>query len=78
MHFVHYDHAGPVNLLLTASRTGVQDSLSYKVALHLVHVRQGLTLQEAVRKPDGIAVVGVFLIIGHDGTSMASVSHVLG
>ncbi|VDM75872.1 unnamed protein product [Strongylus vulgaris] len=45
--------------------------------LHLVHVRHDLALPEAVRRPDGIAVVGVFLLIGHDGSPTAAVSSVL-
>ncbi|KHJ99818.1 carbonate dehydratase, eukaryotic-type [Oesophagostomum dentatum] len=51
--------------------------LHYPGELHLVHVRHDLTLPEAIRKPDGIAVVGVFLLIGHDGSSTAAVSSVL-
>ncbi|WKY15086.1 hypothetical protein Q1695_000530 [Nippostrongylus brasiliensis] len=119
MHFIHYDHAGPINLSNnghTVSADGFEDwgakqpyiqggglkhryrlvqfhfhwgqhdhqgsehkigGLHYPAELHLVHVRQGLTLAEAIRKPDGIAVVGVFLLIGHDGSAMASVSSAL-
>ncbi|VDL69735.1 unnamed protein product [Nippostrongylus brasiliensis] len=92
MHFIHYDHAGPINLSNnghTVSADGFEDwgakqpyiqggGLKHRYRLlHLVHVRQGLTLAEAIRKPDGIAVVGVFLLIGHDGSAMASVSSAL-
>ncbi|KAK6766493.1 hypothetical protein RB195_026039 [Necator americanus] len=119
MHFVHYDHAGPVNISNNGhtiigdgfEKWGVKQpyiqgaglkhryrlvqfhfhwaqhdhlgsehkigGLHYPGELHLVHVRHDLTLPEAVRKPDGIAVVGVFLVIGHDGSSTAAVSSVL-
>ncbi|VDO94652.1 unnamed protein product [Heligmosomoides polygyrus] len=119
MHFVHYDHSGPVNISNnghTIAADGFEGwgsrqpyiqggglrhryrlvqfhlhwaqhdhqgsehkigGLHYPGELHLVHVRQGLSIQEAVRKPDGIAVVGVFFVIGHDGSSMAAVSSVL-
>ncbi|KIH67331.1 carbonate dehydratase, eukaryotic-type [Ancylostoma duodenale] len=119
MHFVHYDHAGPVNIS-NNGHTIVADGfetwgikqpyiqgaglkhryrlvqfhfhwaqhdhlgsehkiggLHYPAELHLVHARHDLTLPEAIRKPDGIAVVGVFLVIGHDGSSTAAVSSVL-
>ncbi|CAB3401019.1 unnamed protein product [Caenorhabditis bovis] len=36
-------------------------SLHYPGEIHLVHIREGLSVQEALTRPDGIAVVGVFL-----------------
>ncbi|KAK6015496.1 carbonate dehydratase, eukaryotic-type [Ostertagia ostertagi] len=50
----------------------------HPIQLHLVHVRQGIELQEALKRPDGIAVVGVFLVIGHDDAPLSSLSPVLG
>ncbi|CAO4385803.1 unnamed protein product [Caenorhabditis nigoni] len=41
-------------------------SLHYPAELHLVHVREGLTLHEALTRPDGLAVVGVFLAKTND------------
>ncbi|PIO71599.1 carbonate dehydratase, eukaryotic-type [Teladorsagia circumcincta] len=67
-HWAQHDHQGSEHKI---------GGLHYPAELHLVHVRQGISLQEAIRRPDGIAVVGVFLIIGHDGGPMASVSSVL-
>uniref|UniRef100_A0A0K0DPH4 Alpha-carbonic anhydrase domain-containing protein n=1 Tax=Angiostrongylus cantonensis TaxID=6313 RepID=A0A0K0DPH4_ANGCA len=42
--------------------------------LHLVHVRRDVLLKDALRKPDGVAVIGVFIVIGHDGSSIAAFS----
>ncbi|KAK5979071.1 Carbonate dehydratase eukaryotic-type [Trichostrongylus colubriformis] len=68
LHWAQHDHLGSEHKM---------GGLHYPAELHLVHVRQGLTVQEAIKKPDGVAVVGVFLVIGHDGSSMSSVSSVL-
>uniref|UniRef100_A0A1I7X062 Alpha-carbonic anhydrase domain-containing protein n=1 Tax=Heterorhabditis bacteriophora TaxID=37862 RepID=A0A1I7X062_HETBA len=46
-------------------------------SLHLVHVRSDLNMVDAIRRPDGLAVVGVFLTVGHDGSSVASLSSAL-
>ncbi|CAI5455392.1 unnamed protein product [Caenorhabditis angaria] len=40
--------------------------LHYPAELHMVHIREGLSLGEAVTRPDGIAVVGVFLAKTND------------
>uniref|UniRef100_A0A183BXX0 Carbonic anhydrase n=1 Tax=Globodera pallida TaxID=36090 RepID=A0A183BXX0_GLOPA len=47
------------------------NALHYPMELHLVHVKDGFTVQEAAEQSDGLAVVGVFYHIGDDGTSMA-------
>lgn len=46
------------------------DGKYYPVELHLVHVKEGYTLAEDLEKPDGIAVVGVFMKIGKIGRKM--------
>ncbi|KAL3124274.1 hypothetical protein niasHT_006662 [Heterodera trifolii] len=48
------------------------NALHYPIELHLVHVKDGLSLQEAVDASDGLAVIGIFYHIGDDGTSMAN------
>jgi len=41
--------------------------------VHLVHVKEEYnTLTEALEQPDGLAVVGIFMYIGNDGSSMAN------
>ncbi|CAJ0609587.1 unnamed protein product [Cylicocyclus nassatus] len=119
MHFVHYDHAGPLNISNNGhtiigngfDQWGLKQpyiqgaglrhryrlvqfhyhwaqhdhlgsehkigGLHYPGEIHLVHVRHDLTVAEAVKRPDGIAVVGVFLLIGHDSGPNAAVSSVL-
>ncbi|KAK6015494.1 carbonate dehydratase, eukaryotic-type [Ostertagia ostertagi] len=61
-HWAQYDHQGSEHKI---------GGLHYPAELHLVHVRQGIELQEALKRPDGIAVVGVFLVIGHDDAPLS-------
>ncbi|XGW32695.1 hypothetical protein V3C99_017324 [Haemonchus contortus] len=68
LHWAQHDHLGSEHKI---------GGLHYPAELHLVHAREGLTLQEAIRKPDGLAVVGVFLLIGHDGGPLSSISSAL-
>ncbi|XP_052739872.1 putative carbonic anhydrase 3 isoform X2 [Bicyclus anynana] len=35
------------------------DGMKYPMEIHLVHVKTGLTIEEAVERPDGLAVVGI-------------------
>ncbi|EYC09827.1 hypothetical protein Y032_0059g3069 [Ancylostoma ceylanicum] len=67
-HWAQYDHFGSEHKI---------GGLHYPAELHLVHVRHDLTLSEAVRKIDGIAVVGVFLMIEDNGSSTAAFSSVI-
>ncbi|EPB80412.1 carbonate dehydratase, eukaryotic-type [Ancylostoma ceylanicum] len=67
-HWAQYDHLGSEHKI---------GGLHYPAELHLVHVRNDLTLSEAVRKIDGIAVVGVFLMIEDNGSSTAAFSSVI-
>ncbi|CAD6189339.1 unnamed protein product [Caenorhabditis auriculariae] len=108
LHFIHYDHPGPVDIFNSGTSVVVSGfgdwgskqpivqggglkhryklaqfhlhwghhdavgsehtlgSLHYPAELHLVHVREGLTLAEAQARPDGLAVVGVFLARTND------------
>ncbi|KAL3114163.1 hypothetical protein niasHT_010977 [Heterodera trifolii] len=42
------------------NRTEVDNRTVDKPTLHLVHIKEGLTTEEALRTSDGIAVVGIF------------------
>ncbi|GMR32265.1 hypothetical protein PMAYCL1PPCAC_02460 [Pristionchus mayeri] len=48
--------------------------LSYPAELHLVHLKEGLTITEAMNKSDGLAVVGVFLNIAESGEPLAAMA----
>ncbi|KAJ1348482.1 hypothetical protein KIN20_003789 [Parelaphostrongylus tenuis] len=64
-HWSQHDHHGSEHKI---------GGLHYPAELHLVHVREDLELEDAMRRPDGVAVVGVFIVIGHDGSSIAAFS----
>ncbi|KAK6739072.1 hypothetical protein RB195_020882 [Necator americanus] len=51
--------------------------LHYPAELHLIHVRHNLTIPEAVKNPDGLAFVAVFLDLGLDGNSTSAISPIL-
>ncbi|KAL3090771.1 hypothetical protein niasHT_029990 [Heterodera trifolii] len=46
------------------------DGRHYTAELHLVHVKEGLSLADALAMPDGIAVLGVLLQSTHDGSAL--------
>ncbi|KAK6045644.1 carbonate dehydratase, eukaryotic-type, partial [Cooperia oncophora] len=48
--------------------------LYYPSEVHLVHLREGMTLQEAVKERDGTAVVAVFFAVSLDGRALSSIS----
>ncbi|KAK6044349.1 hypothetical protein COOONC_18146 [Cooperia oncophora] len=45
--------------------------------VHLVHVRDGLTLREAVNEPDGTAILAIFFALGLNGNALSSISPAL-
>ncbi|CAB3226967.1 unnamed protein product [Arctia plantaginis] len=48
------------------------DGMKYPLEIHMVHVKTGLELSEALQRPDGVAVIGTFALIGrHRGASYA-------
>ncbi|KJH46154.1 carbonate dehydratase, eukaryotic-type [Dictyocaulus viviparus] len=51
--------------------------LHYPAEIHLVHMRHDVTPAEALRKSDGVAVIGVFVVIGNDGSPMSTFSPLL-
>lgn len=44
--------------------------LHYPVELHLVHMKEGVS--DPLNQPDGLAVVGVFINVGLDGTAFSN------
>ncbi|VDM58193.1 unnamed protein product [Angiostrongylus costaricensis] len=68
-HWAQHDHHGSEHKI---------GGLHYPAELHLVHVRHDVPLKDALRKRDGIAVIGVFIVIGHDGSSIAEFSPTFG
>ncbi|CEF61100.1 Alpha carbonic anhydrase domain-containing protein [Strongyloides ratti] len=40
--------------------------LHYPVEIHFVHVKDGLSVSEALKHPDGLAVVGAFFVVKND------------
>ncbi|GMT32823.1 hypothetical protein PFISCL1PPCAC_24120 [Pristionchus fissidentatus] len=65
LHWGQKDHVGSEHKI---------GGLSYPAELHLVHLKEGLTLAEALTRGDGLAVVGVFLNIGESGEPLAALT----
>lgn len=40
-------------------------------------MREGYTAEEIMTRPDGIAVVGVFIIVGNDGSALSTLDSAL-
>ncbi|CAH2981608.1 unnamed protein product [Chilo suppressalis] len=45
------------------------DGTKYPLEIHLVHVKSGLTLAQALERPDGVAVIGVLAEVGPPNAS---------
>ena len=45
--------------------------------MHMVHVKEGLSLSEALKQPDGLAVVGIFHRLCKTGNSLAQLETVI-
>ncbi|KAJ8724645.1 hypothetical protein PYW08_016119 [Mythimna loreyi] len=39
------------------------DGMKYPLEVHLVHIKTGLTMEEAMERSDGLAVIGVFFMV---------------
>jgi carbonic anhydrase len=50
------------------------DGSHYPLEVHLVHVKEGLTLEQALGQSNGIAVLGIFYQIGQNASSMAKLA----
>ncbi|KAL3109171.1 hypothetical protein niasHT_013951 [Heterodera trifolii] len=53
------------------------DGQHFDAELHLVHIKEGLTLEEALRTPDGLAVVGIFYKTASTGLPLVALQNAL-
>ena len=82
LHWASHDHHGSEHkiggLQYPAEVTiPLRSSKRVYFQLHLVHLRQDLTLGQAVNKKDGLAVVGVFITVDHDGSPFSALDKVM-
>ncbi|KAF8386663.1 cah-5, partial [Pristionchus pacificus] len=65
LHWGQKDHEGSEHKI---------GGLSYPAELHLVHIKEGLNITEALKRGDGLAVVGVFLNIDNNSGPLSAVT----
>uniref|UniRef100_A0A914I0L1 Carbonic anhydrase n=1 Tax=Globodera rostochiensis TaxID=31243 RepID=A0A914I0L1_GLORO len=51
------------------------DGEHFDAELHMVHIKEGLSFSEASNSSDGLAVLGIFYKIGHNGHSMLALQN---
>lgn len=53
------------------------DGMKYPLEIHMVHIKTGLTVDEALKRPDGLAVVGVLCQIFSGGESEHALEQIM-
>lgn len=53
------------------------DGMKYPLEIHMVHVKTGLTIEEALRRPDGLAVIGILSTLHSDIGSQYALEEIM-